>query len=59
MNTRADELRSEVLALPDGARAELVIGILDSLDDRSLVEDQDDQVEGLGGPVSRVFACDG
>ena len=42
MNARADELRSEVLALPDEVRAELIVGIFDSLDDRSVVDDQDD-----------------
>lgn len=42
MNARADELRSEVLALPDELRAELIVGIFDSLDDRSVVEDQDE-----------------
>jgi len=42
MNQRADELRSEVLALPDEVRSELIIGILDSLDDRLVADDQAD-----------------
>ncbi len=42
MNARADELRSEVLALPDDVRAELIVGIFDSLDDRSVVDDQNE-----------------
>jgi len=42
MNQRADELRSEVLALPDEVRSELIIGILDSLDDRPVADDQAD-----------------
>ncbi len=50
MNARADELRSEVLALPDDVRAELIVGILDSLDDRLVVDDQDD--------LDRVWAAE-
>jgi hypothetical protein len=40
MNARADALRSEVLALPEAARAQLVIELLDSLDDRPVEADQ-------------------
>lgn len=40
MTARADALRSEVLALPEAARARLVIELLDSLDDRPVEADQ-------------------
>lgn len=39
MTARADALRSEVLALPEAARARLVIELLDSLDDRPVEAD--------------------
>lgn len=40
MTAKADALRSEVLALPEAARAELVIELLDSLDERPFEIDQ-------------------
>jgi putative addiction module component (TIGR02574 family) len=33
MNARAQALRSELLALPEAERAELIVDLLDSLDD--------------------------
>ncbi len=39
MTAEAEALRSEVLALPETARAELVIELLDSLDDRPVETD--------------------
>jgi putative addiction module component (TIGR02574 family) len=39
MNARAEALRSELLALSEAERAELVIELLDSLDDRPVEED--------------------
>lgn len=53
MNARAVELRSEVLALPDKARAELIVGILDSLDDRSVVDDQNELDEVWAAETAR------
>ncbi len=40
MTTRADALRSEVLALPEAERAQLAIALLDSLHDRPAQADQ-------------------
>jgi hypothetical protein len=40
MTAKADALRSEVLALPEAARAELAIELIDSLDDRPVEADQ-------------------
>lgn len=40
MTAKADALRSEVLALPEDTRAQLVIELLDSLDDRPIEADQ-------------------
>lgn len=48
MNARAEALRSEVLALPEADRAELIVDLLGSLDDRPV---EDDQVE-----LDRVWA---
>jgi len=42
MSTRADSLRSEALALSEAERAELIVDLLDSLDDRPLASDEDD-----------------
>lgn len=39
MNARAEELRSELFALPEAERAGLIIDLLDSLDDRPVDED--------------------
>jgi len=40
MTDRADALRSEVLALPETARAQLAVELLDSLDDRPVETDR-------------------
>lgn len=40
MTAQADALRSEVLALPEAARARLAVELLDSLDDRPVEADQ-------------------
>ena len=39
MNARAEQLRSELFALPESERAGLIIDLLDSLDDRPVEED--------------------
>jgi putative addiction module component (TIGR02574 family) len=39
VNARAEALRSELLALSEAERAELVIELLDSFDDRPVEED--------------------
>ena len=39
VNSRAEALRSELLALPEAERAGLIIDLLDSLDDRPVDED--------------------
>lgn len=40
MTAQTDALRSEVLALPEAARAQLAVELLDSLDDRPVETDQ-------------------
>ena len=40
MTAKTDALRSEVLALPEAARAQLAVALLDSLDDRPVETEQ-------------------
>lgn len=40
MTAQTDALRSEALALPEAARAQLAVELLDSLDDRPVETDQ-------------------
>lgn len=40
MTAQTDALRSEVLALPEAARAQLAVELLDSLDDRPVETDR-------------------
>lgn len=48
MTAQTDALRSEVLALPEAARAQLAVELLDSLDDRPVETDQ--------GELDRLWA---
>jgi putative addiction module component (TIGR02574 family) len=48
MNAKAHAMRTEMLALPEAERAELVLDLLDSLDDRSFESDR--------AEVERVWA---